>query len=434
MRKGKSYFYKFLVNFIITLFIPFLMILFMYIQTESTTRRQILLTEERTLEQFGYLFDTVAEEMRAACLSLIDSPECQTYAVYAADYPRKTTYQGLRVANSMDSLIRNQYYDIFVYYPYTDRIISGKNASLNTEYYYSTYYCTYKQQRAGVDFRDEFLSVISTNSSRPTFRVIGAQTGRPYLCMTMKQMAYKRPELNFIAVVVLKPDLISNLWEKGDVESTSSIVMLNDDGSFLLSAGEDFTGYQLQDTARLGSAYPVEYQNTSYMTQAIRSDITKNYYAFMIPVIYFWRQLTFLRLWCGLGCVACVIASLFIAYRSTLRTYKPVEAIVDELENESGVSYDKNKRSEFEFISWRFSEERSEKKQLAENVKKGTDIRRERFLLSLLYGTPPGRRGEDQPQNRRFVHFRPLLRLHHGDPAPVGAERGSAALHPAQRL
>lgn len=136
-RESKSYLYQFLKNFMLTLFVPMLTILLLYLQAEHVVKNQILVSSRNTLNQFFRLVDAAAEEMKEICITAAGDTECQSFARYSAYQEEKTAYQSYQVKQVLSNLMGSKYYDICVYYPNEDRIISGKNASLSADYYFA---------------------------------------------------------------------------------------------------------------------------------------------------------------------------------------------------------------------------------------------------------------------------------------------------------
>ena len=284
-RGRKSYFYRFLMSFMLTLFVPLLSILFIYLQAEQTIKNQILVSNERELRQFFRIVNSVTQEMRDTCLSTTFSKECSIYAYYSNYNPQKATYQILTVKDLLNNITKEEYSDIFVYFPTEDRIISGPNASLKSDYYYDTYYSA-----AGTDFRQEFDGVLECSSVRPTFFVMNSGSEKPYLCVAMKQLNYNEPELDFVAVVVLENDFISQLIG-GESVNGGTIMMFDKKGELLIANDPDFAAWHLEGYNGQSSFYEVEVDQKDYMMMVMETEVMDGYYASVIPDDFFWKQL-----------------------------------------------------------------------------------------------------------------------------------------------
>ena len=118
-------------------------------------KEQIIMSSQNTLNQFFNLIDATAEEMREVAISLANNKAVQNYSSYAVYRPEKATYKLYEVKQILNSLLQQKFYDIIVYFPEEDRIISAANASLKADYYYDAYL-----QEPEYDFREEFRSVV----------------------------------------------------------------------------------------------------------------------------------------------------------------------------------------------------------------------------------------------------------------------------------
>lgn len=80
-RGRKSYFYKFLMNFMLILIVPVVTIIFIYLKAEWTVKEQILISSSNTLTQFFQVLETIVDEMESVCISVGNSEECQYYSI-----------------------------------------------------------------------------------------------------------------------------------------------------------------------------------------------------------------------------------------------------------------------------------------------------------------------------------------------------------------
>lgn len=393
LKGRKSYFYKSLVNFMLTLCVPILAILLIFIQAEQTVKEQIQVSNQSNLNQFFHLVDSIASEMKEVCISVTGSEECQNYAYYANKNQKKAPYQTLVVSQMLNNFLRERYHDVFVYFPAEDRIISGANASLNTDFYYDTYYAKPKSE---MDFREEFKEILECESKRPAFFVMNRNSTDYYLCAAMKQTNYKEPELSYVVVVVLEPGFINQLIDKEDTDTGSIIMMFNQDREMLLSNDPALQSWHLEGYAGNEMPYEMEQAGKNYMIQVQESDVLNGYYASAIPFEYFWRQLYKMRVICGISIVICIVLSILVAYRNTLRTYEPVHNVVARLRRQTGSDdYNGSECTEFEFITSLFEKQKEEWENLKRKHKNSENLHRNEVLMALLEEHAEGKMEED---------------------------------------
>lgn len=63
-KENNSYFYKFFISFMLTLCIPFLSIIVLFVQAEAVVENQIEIANRDTLNQFFRLVDNITEERK----------------------------------------------------------------------------------------------------------------------------------------------------------------------------------------------------------------------------------------------------------------------------------------------------------------------------------------------------------------------------------
>ena len=211
--------------------------------------------------------------------------------------------------------------------------------------------------------------------------------GESYLCAAMQQLELRNREQSYVVVVVLKPGYIDQLMEREKADSGGIILMFDQNGEILLS--NDKQGEEWQLTGYSGADTPYEIQNNQkkYMIQVQESDVMDGYYASAIPFDYFWKQLFQLRTICGISIVVCCIVSVLIAYRNTLRTYRPVEKVVNRLSEQADIDYDEKIHTEFEYVTYLFERREDEWKEMQKKLRKSENLSRDRFLMSLMEGT-----------------------------------------------
>lgn len=240
--KHKSYFYKFLAYFLMTLIIPVITISVLFLQAERKVQDEIILSNQSTLEQFFNVIDATAEEIRETCISVANNENCRTYAGYSVYQPERTPYRVYELKEILNDFMREKYYDIFVYFPNEDRVISGANSSLTSKYYYDTYY---KKSGENGEIED-FMNILNTNDKRPALHVIRTNQKKPYLCASMMQSNYQNPRLSYSIAVVIRPEYLNELMD-GPWADQGSIMMLNGEGKVLASSRDKGFSIEIKD-------------------------------------------------------------------------------------------------------------------------------------------------------------------------------------------
>lgn len=325
-RKENNWFHQFLLYFMLTLCVPLLSIIFVYSQAEGTVRREILVSTQSNLNQFFSMTNSITEEMGDICISIAHSNECVNYSAYANYDSKKAHYQIVNVKDMLNKFLRDSYQDVFVYFPTQDRIISGMNASLNTDLYYDTYY-------SGIDdgVQEEFYKMLECDSSKPKFFSLNQSSEKSYLCVAMKRPDYQNPELSYVVVVMLEPGFLNRMIDQEKNNSTK-IMMFDENSKILWSSDRKYSDWELKGTETIDEFYEMKMNGDTYMMLIKESGDVVGYYASAIPLSYFWNRLNRMRLICGGSILLCIAVSIFVAYRNAARTYRTVNHVVGGLQ------------------------------------------------------------------------------------------------------
>lgn len=378
MRKSKSYFPQILRDFLLTLIVPILAFVFLYLQAESIVKEQTLSSNKKTLNQFFELIDTTLYEMKMTGRSIADNKLCEEYASFAKSGNKNFTYNIQKIIDMLNEHSREKYEDFFVYYAGNDRIISGYKGSMNVEDYRSIYYAS------GV--AEEFYNVLNCEKKQATLYTIKGDEEKPLLCVAMRKAFSGNSTKDYVVVQIISPSYLNKIMTEKYFSEEGTLLIFNKDKELLLS-GDGRMDYHLNDYMNSNEPYETLIGEESYIMQAWESESIKGYYAYATPARYFWRTLSNMRLICILSGIACTFVSVLIAYCGSKRTYSPLWNVVNRIEAHNMLHYDSDQSSELEFIEKILEKNISEKKYLS---KKSEHAKQERFVTSLLQGHVEG--------------------------------------------
>ena len=379
--RDKSYFNIFLSGFMVTLVVPVLTILLLYLQAEHIVKEQILLSNNNTLRQFFRLIDKEAEEMKNLVIGMGNNEKCMTYAKYAVYSPSRTGYQAVSVRKELVDYNIEKYKDLFVYYPYEGRIVSGPNSALSTNNYWKTYFEDYEYS--------EFAKVLECESLQPTLYSISNDENQSLLCVAMRKHNNRDVNQDYVVVVIMQPTYLEHIMPIEKNDDYGSVLIFNEKKELLISK-DDTTEYNLQLHNGESTPYEAYFNGKKYMMQVQRAESIDGYYAYAMLYDYFWQKLFYLRIICGAGGLICIAVSILIAYRNTRRAYIPVGEMVTKLQKQANVEYNKKEKSEFEFFESILEKENQKIVVLNKEVKKSKDIRAQYFMRAILEGNMPG--------------------------------------------
>ena len=381
----RSFFTELLTSFLLLLCIPIITILLILWQSNRIVKEQVLDIESKNLHLYVEQLEEVMDGMKDVCHAVFASEECQLYASQVGSNSKWAYDLRTKVVNTLQSLDKSSYYDVFVYYN-SDRIISSKYASLKAADYYATYYSGLQINN---ELRDDFMNILKSDYRKPKCHVINAGTENAYLCMTMVVKDSALTKSGYTVCVVLAPSYLQKLlvMQKGNVDSIFR--MYNVDEELMFSNNSELEEVYIAETSSLESEKVDEWHDAKdYMMQVRHSAVLDNYYVYTVPKDLFWNKLWWLRIWGYAGAGLCILVSLWIAYRSAVRAYQPVGNIMELLKRKTGTNSPENVKSEFSHII-SFMEE--QEKALKENKQ----INR----AWLLHGILEGKEVDVSPQN-----------------------------------
>jgi len=375
--RNKSFFVKFFKDILLTLVVPLITIFFLYLQAESLIKEQILHSNQNILSHFFELMNVDAEEMKKTSISIRNEEKCQEYAKNILVYPARIDYLTLEIKTVLEQYMDEKYYDVFVYYPFNDKIISANNTSLKSEDYYNIYYGSELN-----NYKDEFYDVLQSDSKTPVFHVMNRSADRPFLCTSMGTYNWRDEREAFVVVLVLKPDYLTGIM--AGKHEVSELLIFDSTKEFLLSSSTTKQDYHLEGYNGSEVPYEVSFGGVDYMMQVQEMENIRSFYAIATPQNYFWEKLSKMRNIYAVGGVICMLVSLAVAYRGSKRSYRPLESMVQRIQKYTNISYDSHIDTEFEFIEGILERESREKSELLRKSKKGECARLDNFLLTLL--------------------------------------------------
>ena len=371
--KKKSYFQVFFLNFILMLIIPLLTIIIIFWNADRIVRKQILDYASGSLERYSELFDVTIKNMSNACLSIFGRDECKNYYMHSTDDSNKKYIQSFLINDMLESVNDEMYYDVFVYFPTDGKVISATKTTLKSQRYYEVYYDD------GIEEHwQEFQSVLSNNSRKPTLYVLNSQGENPYLCVAMN--AQGAVKMNYTVCVVLDPVYVQEIYDIRDADENCSFIIFNEEMELLLESNSEMGNSEICKNISLEKFDNDRwYSEENYMLKVRACESISGFYTYVILANSFWKVLSELRLFSFLGIILCVFVSIVIAYRNTVRSYKPVDNLVSRLASKSGIKYEKGNGNEFDFVKI-FLDENDKK------LRESRSIHKEWYLLKLLRG------------------------------------------------
>ena len=377
--KNKSLFAKILKYFLTTLILPFCTIFLLYGYAENTVKEQTVLSGERALMQFFAMLDNTMEDIRQICISVGNEEICNSYIKNYLQEPDGNRYQEIEIYNCLRSNMGDNIYDILVYYPAADRIVSARNGSLTTDRYLMTSF-----GRGSYD-TSRYDALLKCDSKKPRISTFTGLDQQTYLSMNMQRTSVGDPQRNYVVSVVLSPKFLSSTMMQ-EYLGDEGTLMIFDSQKNLLISGDGTTSYDLKNYDGTGKLLEIETENGKFMMLVEPSQAVSGFYAYAMDVEIFWRTLSDLRLVCLIACLICLALTVVLVVRSTKHVYHPIGTLVQRAEQSSVISYDAKEHNEIQFIEKILDISRAERIDLQKQAKKSRNIQCDQFVQSLLRG------------------------------------------------
>lgn len=344
----KSFFNNIFCNFILLLCVPLVSILLIFNRADKIVKEQVMVSASKNLDLYYAQIEDVMEEMRTTCLTILSNSDCELYSLESMFNSGQSANKKLKIYEYLKNLINSQYHDVFIYYYRDNSCISGKYTSLTAERYYDAYY----GEIGKADYKDEFLSILKSDTKRPTCHVIRDYTGKSYLCMTIGVRNNREPLSNYTICVVISPEYLNDALIMMDSEDDSVFLTFNENMQMVLSNTALFNELDVEQYLQSESVdYDTWIDRKNYMIQVRKSDLLGNNYVYIVFSEYFWEMLRQLRSYFWVGTVICIIISIYFAYQSARKTYNPIGDIMEYIcKKENGAFGDIEKESEFSCI------------------------------------------------------------------------------------
>ena len=407
--RQKSFFVQLLKNFMLTLFVPIISVLLIYIYAEHSIDTQITESSKKSLNQFFSAIDTTVEEMRDICISLLNNNQCSLYAYYTQYKPQKTAYQSKVLSDALANASQPKYADIFVYFPIDGRIVSGMHASTGAAHYFNSFYKSFYNVIGLIDKSAEdwlrFEKVLAYSSSAPSLGIL-QRHGQKNLCvMASSKSQYNALSANWVAAVVLNESYLNRLIGSDQLDEDIHFMIFSENKQLLISSNSQWESLSIENAASSASELTVQIDGKAYRLMARRSENLKGYYAIAIPQDYYARRLRTLRITCWLSIAITISLSILVAWRNSVRSWNPFEALYIKLQEQNDHAGICHAENELEFIELLFQKEKNEKLALLGKAGTGVLLQKEKVLQALLLGSVKDQNEIHNLLERNELHF-----------------------------
>lgn len=384
--KSKSFFYKYFRSYSIILAVPLITVALLFSQAQKLVKEQIQIASHNTLNQFFERIDDIVKSSYDISVTIASNDKCLNYPRYAKQKPDKTTYEVWEIFNFLKAYAEERYFDVLVYYPIDDRVISGKKASAKLDAYCDTFFANVFRENVD-SLKEEFRSIVGNAPRKPTLYSMGGKGADSYLCMAMKQLNSRNEENSFTIVLLFEQAYISTILKSvEDSKLNGRFLIHNGAREAIFSTDRELLSYELEGYERTSNSFEQMIEKNAYVLQIRESEVVEAYYTYAVSRDYYWKKLFRLYIICGIGMLVSLAIGILTAREEAKRVYRPLELLVETLKKMGKSDYDDRTKSEFEYIESMFQKEVDEKIIMNNALRKGKEMKRENFIYSLLNG------------------------------------------------
>ena len=384
MKKTKSYYFTVFIRLILIFMVMILMNVMIFVQAKAKIEAQIMVTKRNTLEQSLYYVDEVMENAVDTMISIVFSTTYKTNSNRFVAEPDKHAYLAWLLKEQLSDYVNEKYYDIFVYYPGNDYVISASNSIARLENYYTLNYAA-----KGVSY-DQFEQIANSSVKKAVVYSICGSNDEIYPCIAMRSGYATTTDKEYVVVFVLNQNYIKSMVQE---------IMANDEGEgiFFIANGDKEIVFRTRndideeviDVLQLveqEETYECEIGDTEYLLLSLHSKNVNCFYFYAISINYFRYVLREVYLTFYLGLAISVVLGVINVYWQSRGIYRPFGDAMARLQKKSNSQWNAKVSTEFEFIEMIFDSEQMEKNKLNLTVRQGKLMKRDVFVSSLFEG------------------------------------------------
>ena len=385
VRGKKSYYNKVLLGLLLVLLVAIVTVVSIFFQAKSKVEEQILIMNRDTLVQSLNHMDEVIQSAADATKSIGFSTKYSALSRRFVTEPERHAYLAWSLQQQLADYVNEKYYDVFVYYPGNDYVISTSNSFARLKDYYGLYYENL------CDSWEEFSRVVNSSNKQPLMHSLNGKGEQAYQCVTLRVGSRVNDNLEFVVVVILNQQYMKTVLNQmiAHSEGRGHFFIIGDDKEVVFctdNAMADLAGDIYQDTDEV---YKCTIGDKDYMMLSQASGKMDVYYAYAVSYDYFWSELYDIYFIFLLGILIMTVLGGWGVFWQSRRIYRPVEQTMIKLQEKSNSQWNVDLHTEMEFIESVFSITQEEKRRLHVAVKQDSRKKRDLFISALFEGDVP---------------------------------------------
>lgn len=381
-RRKKSYYSKVFTGLIMVLLVPILTIASMFWQAKTKVESQVLSMNRNTLNQSLDHMDEVMKSAADTVTAIAFNTQYNSLSRRFISEPKRHAYLAWALQQELSDYVNEKYFDVFVYYPGNDYVISASNSFARLENYYSYYY-------AGIgDMWEEFYQAANNPVKTPVVYSINGKGEKSYQCVSFRMGNRANESMKYVVTVVLNQKYMNGLLQEMIAynEGRGEFFILDGDREVIFCTESGMADRAVGIYQDTDEVYRCDIGDTSYMMLSHDSSQMDVYYVYAVSYDYFWSELYDIYIIFLLGLLITIILGTVSVRGQTRRIYRPFEETMVRLQQKSNSRWDSGMHTELEFIEKVFNLELEKNSKLNLAVKQGKERKRDQFISDLFDG------------------------------------------------
>ncbi len=345
----QSYRSKYLMYYLLTCLIPIMVIIIFSVITQGIIKNQFMDSNAKTLKQFLRLMDEKVSEMSKDAYEISLNQDLQKIASIESKNFAEATSSKISILEMLyDYKIKNNYYDVFVWFSSNDLVLSGKNpVSYSTDLVkYNELYYPYDEL-----FKDNIHKIANRTTTTPTCWSINENQLQQSFCISLNRYKTIIKGLpNYTVSIIIDYDFWEKIFSEVVLSPNENIIIFDTDGNSLFSyqSGEITS---LPEEYLHSGIYEINENKQKYTLLLQKSSVIEGYYAMTISQDAFYKPLLLVQTVTYTGIFISIMVGIYITRKMIRNTYRPLEFIVSKFQDTMNQQFDPLVQNEFEFIS-----------------------------------------------------------------------------------
>ena len=290
-----------------------------------------------------------------------------------------TEYQKkLSILSSLKNCHSQGYYkDVFVWFSYSNRVLSGvypMSSADDLEKYCEKYY----------PHMNQMLSSVQNNRQQvayyPLYWPIISEDGERFLGVSINRFLPDSAFPNYMLTFLVNKDFLRDQIGDGILAPDENAMLFNNNGELLFSYKKEELD-SLPEQYRNTGTYELKVDGKAVTLLVRESESMNGFYAMALSHVEFFEPLMKIRLVSSIGIILSVLVGVFVVYRMSRNTYKPLEQVLSQLQDSTHQQFDSRQQSEFEFFVEFLYDQEKKKNDDRLQKKKRSDLEHRKELL-----------------------------------------------------